>query len=410
MSAMPYKLTRTNLSTEEAVSWTVPDDFLGMCFMRYPVAGANPIGLVKMKNHRLSQQYDSQWAAIETSAGVYDAAALAALDSIITFDRQNDISVIMGLYRTPRFYADNTTPNPSYTDYITKGPWEHYGECAHPTSLGAVADFVDMIISRYNLTGGAWYDQHGATLGKGIQYWEPWNEPPVNASSTNTNTSGDGAKATSFYWGNKNQLVDLCAVQHETVKALDPSVVVMTPGFSTSPATILTYLNTTGSEYAETTGADIADQVVWHPYQHGPKRMYFGTWLQDIVDGSYGIRTLRNTLAIGGYDFPLMISEWGVDGSGGGAMMDAWAAEDASFRFTWIARTLATMAAYGVQSIHPWHWLSDCCFGDLINDTDGVQAAYNWVADNLVGKTITAVRHYADGKVGLTVNGQELTV
>lgn len=381
-----------------------------MCFMRYPVSGTNPIGLIQMKNHRLSQQYESQWAAIETSAGVYDSDALAALDSIITFDRQNGISVIMGLYRTPRFYADNVTANPTYTDYITKGPWGNYGEGAHPTDLQAVANFITMLINRYNLPGGAWFDQYGATLGKGIQYWEPWNEPPLNTTSTNTNTTGDGAKATSFYWGNKNQLVDLCAVQYETIKALDPSVLMSSPGWT--GANKESYLTTAGSEYNTTYGGDVCDAWCSHPYNHTPVFNPYGAWYADLVyRATTGFVAEKAALeALGFGDLPLWITEWGVEGAGASDTLTSFYAEDAGFRKLWMQRTFLTMAANGVQMVHPWNWETTCCSGDWQEDTEGVQAAYNWFATNVVGKTITQVRYYTDGRVGVTVDGQEITV
>lgn len=388
----------------------VPEDFLGMCFMRYPVAGTSPIGKIKMGSHRLSQQSDSQWAEIETSAGVYDSDKLAALDSIVTFDRQNGISVIMGLYRTPRFYADDTTPSPAYTDYDTKGPWGHLGECAHPTSLAAVADFVDMIISRYNLPGGAWYDQHGATLGKGIQYWETWNEPGLLDAASNGNTTGEGEKGAGFYWGSKNQLVDLCAAQYDTITALDPSVLVLSPGWSGGNK--VSWLGTAGATYPTIQGEDTCDAWCYHGYNIVPPFNRYGTWYHSMLDHNDDtVPEIRAALDAAGYSHLDMYgTECGLDAGALEPTMAAWYDESDEFRFNWIARWLLVHAATGLKMVHPWHWLSNCCSADWQNDTNGAQAGYNWIADNIVGKTITRVRYHTSGHVSVVVDGVELTV
>lgn len=390
---------------------TVPSDFLGLCFMQYPVSDTSPEGRLDFKSLRLSQQYQSQWAVIETSAGVYSASALAALDSIITFARGLGATVMMGTYRTPLFYADSVVANPTYTDAQTKGPWGNLGECAHPTSLTALVNFVSMIITRYNLPGGAWYDANHTTLGKGIQYWEPWNEPKIIASSNNGNTTGVNGPGTGFYWGSKNQLVDLCHVQYETIKALDSSVIVCSPGHSELPTTIASLLNTAGSAYPAISGADTCEAIAWHPYKRSAKYNTFGNWQLDLVDSSTGIRTLRNAIIQSGHDFPLWITEWGVDASGSSAELTAWYAVEASFRYTWIMRCFMTMAAYGVQCVHPWHWGSDCCFGDMQDDVDGVQLAYNTFGNIVVGKTIVGISNSRAGPVTLTfADGSSLTV
>lgn len=408
MSAVPFQLQQTTPVLDSQTEWEVPSDFMGICWLRYPVEGVNPVGVINWKSHRLSQNYSSQWLKIETSAGSYSATVLAELDSIITNDRQQGATVIMGAYGTPRFYADNTTPNPTYTDYITKGPWEAYGECAHPTNLTALANYCTMLVNRYNKPGGAWYDQHGATLGKGIQYWEPWNEPPVDPTGSNTNSDGDGTKSWNFYWGSKGQLVDLCKTQYDAVKTADSSIIFMSPGLG-PPSQVLAYLGASGAVNTGTTGADICEMVAWHPYGLVPIYNGFGAWEGDIVDGSSGIRTMRNALAHVGYDLPLLISEWGFS-TGSSDTMDAWDAASAEFRYTLTKRTLVVMAAYGVKAVHPWHFLSDCCFGDLRNDTDGVQKAYNEVADQIAGRTISGIEHYRNGQIKVIVDGQALTI
>lgn len=382
-----------------------------MCFIRYPVAGTDPRGKINWGSHRLSQQYDSQWAAIETSAGVYDSAALAALDSIITLDREQGATVIMGAYRTPRFYADNTTPRPNYTDYVTKGPWGHYGECAHPTNLTALANFTAMLIQRYNLPGGAWYDAHGATLGKGIQYWETWNEPGLQATAANGNITGDGGSGSGFYWGNQNQLVDLQATQYNAVKALDPSVVVLSPGWTGGSK--VAWLDMAGGVYTAITGADVCDAWCYHGYNLVPPFNQYGTWQNNMLrHNSDTVPEIRAGLDAAGYsNMHIYATECGLDAGSLEATMRAWYNESDDFRYNWIMRWFLTYAANGVKQVHPWHWESDCCSADWREDVNGAQKAYNDFAALVVGKTIQRVQYHTDGHVAVQFStGDWLTV
>ena len=136
---------------------TVPSDFLGLNLITYPISGNNPVGKIKWGQVRLTLAQQARWATIETSAGVYSASALATLDQIVTFHRQSGATVMLGLYATPVFYAQ-TFNNPTVADNLVRGPWFLLGECSHPTSMSAVTSFVSMMVSRYNLPGGAWFD------------------------------------------------------------------------------------------------------------------------------------------------------------------------------------------------------------------------------------------------------------
>lgn len=378
---------------------TVPADFLGMCYMRYPVSGASPVGTLSWKALRMSQMSDCSWSAIETSAGVYSAAALTALDSIITFQRQNGASVYFGLYGVPTFYAQDAG-NPTYGDDITKGPWGALGECSYPNDLTAVSAFVTMIVERYNTAGGAWYDAHFATLGKGIQSWETWNEPGMGAGG-NGNTTGSGATSSAFWWGTAAQMVDFAQTQYAAVKAADNTITVTSPGF-TNAAAALTFLSTTGG--LGETGAGSCDAVAIHPYSHNPVGVSRGTWLNESFVGVAGIQTFRDRLRA--YpSHPIWVSEWGVDGNGFGATVEAWYAADATVRYTHIARVLMFFAGMGVKCFHPWHWLQTTQdqgnSGWWQGDTEGVIAAYNDFADKVSGKTITSGTFQYQGPVTL---------
>jgi hypothetical protein len=370
---------------------TVPQDFLGMCYMQYPVSGTSPVGLIPWKSVRLCQQVEARWNTIETSAGVYSAAALTALDSIITFQRTNNASVYFGLYATPTFYAQ-TAAHPAVGDNTVNGPWgAGLGECSYPTSLTAVTNFVNMLINRYNKAGGAWYDANFATLGKGIQYWETWNEPDY----PNANNAGG------FWWGTAAQMVDLAQTQYAAIKALDPTIIVSTPGFNNHNLG-KTFLTTTGS--LGKTGLESCDVYAWHPYRMNPPLVGFNSLTEDIISGSLGINAIKEWMVSQGISLPLWISEWGFDWDSSSITASMWYAKSATFRYTWIARMFMILAAHGIKNVHPWNWNSTSATGNSGNwqqDTNGVQLAYNDFAEKVSGKTIISCTYALPGKVTL---------
>ena len=352
---------------------------------------------------RLCQMREANWSTIETSAGVYSPSALAALDSIITFQRQNRATVYMGLYATPAFYAD-TAAHPTYGDNVTKGPWGYLGECANPNSLVAVRNFVTMLVARYNKPGGAWYDANFSALGKGIQSWETWNEPTNTGSNGNT-TGANGAGA-GFWWGTSAQLVDLAQTQYAAVKAADSSVLVTTPGFAdvvqSFPAT---FLSTVGPATGKS-GAQSCDAYAWHTYALTPPGVTFGSFTQDLLYSQQGVVTVQSWLTANGYgNLPLWIGEWGVDSAHTSNELVAYYAAPASFRYNWTARSLMLLAAYGVKNVCPWNWAENGPIGNSGNwqqDTLGVQLAWNDASTKLVGKTIIARSYVLNGAVSLT--------
>ena len=394
----------------------VPMDFLGMCWMRYPVAANdyNPVGILKWGAMRASQLHESRWNNIELSPGIYDAAALAKLDRIITFQRRNGAAVMLGVYGTPRHWA-STAANPKYSDYNTAGRWNavldpaKFGEGAFPTSLGAVTNYVSMLVNRYNLPGGAWYGAHSSTLGKGIQAWETWNEPelPVNGS-TNGNSFGFGGRSSNFWWGSKEQMVDMAYTQYAAIKALDPSIIVTCPGLVGNQLQRASrFFPITGTATGKT-GAQACDAYAWHPYGCiGKNYSPWGTWAHNVVDHpTDGITAIRTMLAGWGLSLPLYITEWGMAEDVDSAQIAAFYAQPAAFRRSFMESFLLTCAAFGVKQVHPWHWQQPSLLkgnsGAWPTDTAGVAAAYNAIAANVVGKTIVGLKVEANGPLTVT--------
>lgn len=383
---------------------------MGMSLVEYPVTGVNPAGIINYRSTRLMFADNSKWNQIETSPGVYDETVLAALDSIITANRQNGAAVIFGLNGTPLFYAQ-TSPNPVVGDDVTKDSYGDLGGASYPTSLAAVTAFVQMIVSRYNLPGGAWYDAHGATLGKGIQMWETGNEPPWDTNGNRATAPGQTITSINF-WGTNAQMIDLMQTQYAAIKAIDSSVEVLAPGLSNHAAEnnyrdMDACFNTLGTETGKY-GHESFDAFAWHPYYAGPPGAKYGTWffpwIGDMVLGPLGAFNIVRWMRKRGFNHKVHATEWGFDTYHSTATGLAWHAESTEFRYNWIARTFMCAAAGGIASVQPWNWNvtgTAAISGDWQNDTDGARKAYNDCALNLCGKTIVSGTYKMTGSVRL---------
>lgn len=392
-----------------------------MCYIEYPNTATlgtgtntNPVGLINWGSMRMCQMLYSRWSTIEPNAdGNY---VWANLDSIITFQRQNGKSVYFGVYGIPLGYANNSDVNPAYTDAVTKEPWGVLGGAGYPAVAGknsssrdgmtALTAYVTAVMTRYNSPSGTWVLAN-PTLGKGIQYWEPWNEPgQPNWTGGNAATSS-GQRVSSFCWMTVAQHVDFTYAQRVSVKAIDNSVVFTSPGFGglTPSTNIGPFLAASGIINSAVTGAQCIDALVWHPYSHNPPYVVFEAINNDILMGTSGIQTMKGWMLSKGYNFPLWIGEWGVDAGAATQTEIHWYAAPASFRYTWIARFLMTCAAEGVQCVHPWNWqetgTSSGNSGDWQLDVDGVQKAYNDFATKVSGKTIISGTYGVPGPVYL---------
>lgn len=365
----------------------IPKDFLGMCNVSFPAAGNTPLGLLSWKSSRYMGDPTVFWYVIETAAGVYN---WTALDQIITFQRTNGATVYFGMYGCPTFYAQ-TAAHPSFGDNVTFGPFGQLGEGSYPTSLAAVTNFVTACITRYNLPGGTWFNANGATLGKGIQYWETWNEPAF--PNSNGNVAGPSNPGVGFFWGTAAQMVDLAWTQYAAVKALDSTVIVSSPGFAGPPAaTALTFFNTSGSVNPTRTGRSSSEEFAFHPYATTPPYTIFQSYNEDIVSGAAGLRPASDWCFRNNMRLPWRISEWGIDSNTGGATNLAWYSAPAAFRYKWMSQVLMSMMAMGVQAVYPFNWNETSAVtgnsGNWQGDTNGVQKAFNDLATNCLGKRL----------------------
>ena len=405
-----YNKSNTNVGNVISTSgpYTVPADFLGMCFMEYPSAGVNPLTTVapiNWKSMRMNQMYESRWSTLEVAAcfgyisgssfnilnvtsviggpiavgmiiqcvgitpgttiisgsgntwtitpqitalgtnvsqptlvSCYSVSALTTLDNIITFQRAAGANLYFGTYCTPLFYANSITNNPTYPDSTARGPWNVLAECAVPFVAGSYTfvpytNFTTLIVQRYNSTSGIWYQSNnsgsvttynplGLLLGKGIQYWEPWNEPPPNFPGNGVTSAG--AQSSNFFWGTASQLTDLSYAQYLAVKNADPTVQVSTPAFAGFSGTqISSFMSQSGTLGA--TGIQSCDAISFHPYNMNPYGVTYGNspyWSNDLITGYAGFNTINSS--IGSYGLPLWFGEVGISSSNGDSTLSSW--------------------------------------------------------------------------------------
>lgn len=380
---------------------TVPSDFMGMNLMEPGYLGSDLSSVAKVGVNRLNQSGLGRWLSIETSQGVYNQTVMNSLSGVVSATKAKGGKVALGLYGTPTFYA-GTTPHPTYTDAQTKGPWGYLGECSNPTNTAAVVNFITYMINYFNKPGGAWYDANGGK--KGIDYWETWNEPEHYVNS-NGNAVGIGEKGAYFWWGSSTQLVDLCKLQYDLVKSLDSTITVWSPGFANPNLTAHKFLSCKGATYPNTTGGETFDQFSFHTYSAAPPgEVYRPYGSGDIISATHGLHAQLTLLKINGYNHPVTIGEIGFDPKGETDSL-AWYTKSAAQRYTYWCRVAMVCAAWGVQSILPWHWRmnsnSQGTAGNWATDTDGCTKAYNDIHAKLCGKTIVAYSYENNSPVRL---------
>ena len=356
---------------------TVPADFCSH-HTKWPGTGTKPTGATIGNIRLLDGSTGWMWRHIETSAGVY---SWTNLDTMIAAYRTEGWTVSFAFYGTPVFYA-------SAGDQGFNDQYNNTGGAAYPTAdtnlAGAIA-FVTALITRYNDAGGTWRLAN-PTLGKGIQTFEVWNEPNFSQ-----NHSG-------YWWGTAGQLIDLTYSAYASVKAVDPSVTVMSPGFF-NDVHAWPWITAKGTINTTKTGADTCDALSFHGYLGMPYGAPYCAWFSDIAWGQYGAYPFVQMASRFKPGADVYCTEYGFDTSAGTASLLSLARETADFRYTLLARVMLTLAAMGVKRFGCYAFENTLC-GDWVTDTNGVIAAYNLVG-SICGKTIISATAEIKGPLTL---------
>lgn len=147
------------------------------------------------------------WADVNTASGVYD---WTLFDAALAKASANGADIIYTLAKTPGWASSNSG--------LSCSGWPD-GACAPPTSISTWTTFITAAVKR--------------AAGK-IRYWECWNEPN-----------------NSWEWvGSISQLVSLCQAAYSTIKAIDPTLMIIAPA-TDDPNWLASYLAAGGGVYAD---------------------------------------------------------------------------------------------------------------------------------------------------------------
>ena len=296
------------------------------------------------------------WAHINPSAGVFNWATVDA------FMAGSTGSVCWTVYGTPTWAA-------SPTDQAVKDSYYISGGGGAPVDPNSVAAYVTAVLQRYPTR---------------IKWVEIWNEPAFVGPQTYNNAGLP--TSTAFWWGTKVQLVALGNAIRNAAKAVNPNVIILSPGFVGDVASVnsdaFKWLGTVDPASGKR-GIDVIDAFAYHTYGCG------ATGNNDIVNDPYaGAVAVRSML--GSFDFrgDMYITECGLDRMGNVAPNE-FSVLSAADRYNRIASTLMAAAAAGVKAVFLYSYNSNWC-GDLVNDTTGVIPALSYVHTQVAGKTISA--------------------
>ncbi len=184
---------------------TVPRSYFGM-EIKSPTIPWPPV------NFGTLRLWDSgvPWNALEPSRGTYN---FGPLDTWVNAAQQHNADVVLTLAVTPQ-WASSRPDEPS-----VYGP----GGAAPPTNIQDWIDYVTRVATTYK--------------GK-IHYYEIWNEPDLPI----------------FYTGTIDQLVTLAQTAYTALKAVDPTIQVISPPFSSSVGWLDNFLAQGGDRYADIIG------------------------------------------------------------------------------------------------------------------------------------------------------------
>jgi len=324
----------------------IGEDFLGMHLHRYPIyttlkPGFNDSQLPKFQFASI-RSHDADfgfWRNINTAKGVFDWSKLDAAASL-------GRPILWTMYGTPQWAA-------SATDQGFFGPYGKRGESGVPVDMADVAAFTTSLVARYN-TGGK----------RKIKWIELGNEPNFNQ-----NRNG-------FWWGSASDLVRMGKVVRDAAKAVDPDILILSPGFvDVAPA--IAWLAAVDPVSGKK-GSEIIDLFSFHPYTSN-----YDAPANELRSAIPWFSVLKPLLLNAGIpDIGIVASEWAFNSIPENRFLVSpqWA------RKQWLKRNIAIHACLGIKATFLYSYNSNL-IGNLENDKEGVIAAIN-ESMALCGKTI----------------------
>jgi hypothetical protein len=192
----------------------VPEAFFGMTLNHLPSTPWPSIPLASLRTWDTAVN----WADIQPTP---DNFVWSHLDAMINRAQKHGVDLLFTLGRTPRWASASPDAKSPY------GP----GQCAPPANIQSWEEFLRAVLMH--------------APGK-IRFWETWNEPQ----------SPDSV----FYCGDVSTMVELQQRTYETIKAIDPSAMVLTP------SAVGGYGPSWMSRFLAGGGGKFADIMAFHGY------------------------------------------------------------------------------------------------------------------------------------------------
>jgi hypothetical protein len=161
---------------------------------------------------------DMTWADINTADGKYNWSG-TGFDAYVAAAAASKTQLIYTIAKTPAWASSNPT-DPCCVRLPGAGHCPQWppGQCVPPSRNSYWTTFITKVVNR--------------AAGR-IKYWECWNEPsnPWEWNSTQT------------------KMVELCQLAYQTIKNIDPTLIVLTP--AAEPGWMTGYMAAGGGKYAD---------------------------------------------------------------------------------------------------------------------------------------------------------------
>lgn len=283
-----------------------------------------------------------QWRLVNTAAGVYDATAVARLDTWIDQCYADDREVIYTLYGTPAWIADTTI---NFTDQYNSQYAANVTSDVGTNGSAALSTFVTWLIARYN-GGGT----------RKIHYLELWNEPLFSTATS------------SYFTGTPVQLAQMAKGAYQAAKAADAGITVLSPGFAGMAGGLDPMVaNYFGAAVGDGTfGKDWCDGVAYHPYD-------LGTTSHPFSPVATSLTNFLATVSASAPGKAVYCTEQGY--------LHNWTGVSQAARAKVLKQSALIQAALGVKMVQ---W-----YGAGYGYASGSSVSPTYVADNLIGGPLT---------------------
>lgn len=330
---------------------TIPARFLGIHAHDWPIADAqsnlSPSPTYGFGTFRTHDNSWAQWQRHHTSSGTYTWTKfdemMAALPS--------DIDIVYTLYGTPNWAA-------KAADVVFQDAYGNFGGAGAPQAQSSITNYITTLLNRYPQ----------------ITHFEIWNEPNFDQNHTG------------YFWGSAAEMAEMARTVYQAVKAINPNVVVLSPGFTGDRGRVHQFLNASDNNGGY--GRNWVEGIGYHYYGTYPETPKFTqTSDQKIKDRIVSVKSAAITGGIS--NKPLYNTEHGY----GEAQFDGYT--DAQKADT-LRRMGVTLAINGFKNFIVYS--HDNNYVGNPSTSAAISTALNDIHTKLAGSTVLKVKRLINEK------------